>query len=253
MVYLTLTQAPRNVKECVDWLLAVKGNDPERNLKALGTAVYDFLADKPVGKMEVAALEEVKRISKEFLEQEGLRKLPFIKTLLKKFNGPVNKKVYQRFAVFYDVEDSDYENVVRNTPLLPEKITLNIAKVVYATELFLDDVKDPHKYTSAYGSEATWEASCAEDPQACAMVFVGIAPMLYAGLLSLRSAGIAAPWRWLISSWAKSPEDVMKAVGYNEPQCRNSISGSDLLEALRRVNADVLHIIYDLAGFWAFY
>ncbi|GBE61042.1 hypothetical protein, conserved [Babesia ovata] len=253
MVYFSLTDAPRNLKESIDWLMALRGADAETNLKALGSAVYDLLADKPVGFTEVPALENVKRISKEFLEQEELKNEPFVKGLLWRFNNRMKKNYYKYFRFVFHIDKSDYENVVRTRGTVPEKIAENLGKVVHGTETFLDDIKNPDKYRSAYSSEATWDNSCSAKPEACAVVFVGIAPMLCAGLRSLRKTSNNASATWSNRYAKKHFGEVMKAVGYKEPECRAKLSGSDVRKALSNVDIRVLEIIYDLAGFWAFY
>ncbi|GBE60372.1 hypothetical protein, conserved [Babesia ovata] len=75
--------------------MALRGKDAGKNLAAMGDALHKFLADKPVGKMELPALENVKRISKEFLEQKEFRRYPFVQKMLGMFNGTMNKKCYK--------------------------------------------------------------------------------------------------------------------------------------------------------------
>ncbi|CDR93797.1 hypothetical protein BBBOND_0101260 [Babesia bigemina] len=253
MVYFTLTQAPRNLKEGIDWLIAVKGDDGMKNLKSLGTAVYDFLADKPVGFTEVPALEEVKRISKEFLEQPELMHQRFVQGLVTRFNKRIGKQFIKYFRFAIPINESDYANVVVTRHLLPEKIAENLSNVVTATDLFLDDIKNPDKYKSAYSSEATWDASCSTKPEDCAAILVGISPMLFSGLLSLQRAGTAANRKWSKARKGKRLRELLGALGYKEEVCRNSISGSDVVSALRDVKERTLEILYDLCGFWAFY
>ncbi|GBE60409.1 hypothetical protein, conserved [Babesia ovata] len=251
MVYDSLAEAPRNLKECIDWLIALKGVDPENNLLPVGAALYDLLADMPVGFTEVPALEKVKLVSKKFLEKPELKDQPLVKGLLDRFANPMSKtgSFARRGKTLIQ---SEYENVIQTRDAKPETIAKNLGKVVYACEGFLRSIKVSGQYTSAYSSEATWEASCAKDPEACAVVLVGIAPMLYTGLHALRIASKAATNKFLFDA-KHGLGDVVKAVGYEEPGCRASMSGSDVLKALEGVDKRVLETIYDLAGFWAFY
>ncbi|GBE60898.1 hypothetical protein, conserved [Babesia ovata] len=252
MVYNSLTEAPRNLKECFDWLVALKGADAKKNLAAMGAAVYGFLVDKPVGTLLIPSLEKVKRLSKEFLEQKELRDRPYVKEVLNRFKEPMNKD-FRRFRDVYGDSKSDYKNVVKARGVKPEDIARNVTRTVSSCEKFLDDIKIPDQYKSAYSSEATWEASCSKNPEACAVVLVGIAPMLYVGVGCL---------------WVESYDDyifrgtsnrdrrlgkIMKALGFVEPGCRAGISGSDVLQTLRNTDEDLVDILYDFAGFWAFY
>ncbi|GBE58700.1 hypothetical protein, conserved [Babesia ovata] len=253
MVYNSLTEIPRNLKEGIDWLVALRGTGDEDNLKAMGTALYRFMLSKPLGKMELPALEKVKRFSKYFLRKPELEGYPFVKEMLKRYNAPMDKNPKKIGNVIKGIEESDYKNVVKARDTKPEAIARNLGKVVDAYEKFLDDIKIPDQYESAYSSEATWGTSCSEDPEACVVVLVGIAPMLYAGVSALQNAGKAS------SKYGPgSPADervgvVVKAAGFDEPACRSSVNGSELRKALGSVDKRVLDILYDLAGFWAFY
>ncbi|GBE59322.1 hypothetical protein, conserved [Babesia ovata] len=255
MVYNSLTEAPHNLKEGVDWLMALKGKDADKNLAAMGEALYKFLADKPVGKEELPALEKVKSISKGFLEQPALNYIWPANELLRRFNKPLSKKHPGFFPRFFGVIfESDYENVIQTRGLTAKTIAEKLSKAVAGCEKFLDNVKIPDQYASAYSSEATWDASCAEDPEACAVIFVGIAPMLYAGLRSLREASNAQSYcHDSICLTPISLRDVVKAVGYKDPGCRASMTASYILKALKGVKFQNLVTIYDLCGFWAFY
>ncbi|GBE59193.1 hypothetical protein, conserved [Babesia ovata] len=254
MVYNSLTEAPHNLKEAIDWLMALRGTDAEKSLAAMGDALYKFLADKPVGKMKVSALENVKKISKKFMGQKALKDQPFVKTLLGRFKRNTSKTVSLFHRWFETMAQSDCENVMEVRGVKPEDITVNLAKAVDGCEKFLDDIKIPNQYKSAYSSGATWSSSCARNPEACAVVLVGIAPMLYAGLRSLKETSAEAANRnWLASYAELKLGKVLTAVGYKEPQCRAKMSGSDVFKALQSVSFEMLNTIYDLAGFWAFY
>ncbi|GBE61017.1 hypothetical protein, conserved [Babesia ovata] len=253
MVYDLLTTAPRNLKEGIDWLMALKGTDAENNLKAMGAAVYDFLADKPVGKMKVRALEDVKVITKEFLEKQELRGRWFVKKILRKINEPIGKTRKELDKHFRRIEEYDYKNIVMANHLTAEKITQKLGKVVDCCEKFLEKIKSPDEYKSAYSSGATWDASCAEDPEACAVVLVGIAPMLYAGIRSVWEESKAGSGILSIYGEGKPMGNVLKAMGYEEPQYRAGMGASYVLRALGGVKVRVLGILYDIAGFWAFY
>ncbi|GBE59880.1 hypothetical protein, conserved [Babesia ovata] len=242
MAYHALTEPPRNVKECMDWLIALKGKDPGKNLKALGEAVYKFLADKPVGKMQVPALEKVKHVSEVFLRRQCIRDQPFVRELLQRFNKPMDKNPKKFGNVIKGVEESDYKNVVKAR-----------GKVVDAYQKFSDEIKHPKHYMSAYSSKDTWDASCAQDLEACAVVLVGITPMLYAGIRSLRDASHDETYSWMSLKKKKNLGKVLETVGYKEPECRAGMSGSDVLKVFRVMDKEALDIIYDFAAFQAFY
>ncbi|CDR95430.1 hypothetical protein BBBOND_0205880 [Babesia bigemina] len=253
MVYTSLTDAPHNFKEAADWLLALKGDDV-KNLKAIGEAVYKFLVDKPVGRINLPALEKVKRISKHFLEQRELRNYWFVEELLKRYNDLISKSPGAWAKYFRVVDESDYKNVVKSKGITAEDIAKNLDRIVNGTEILRDSIKIPDEYQSAYSSEATWESSCAKDPEACATVFVGIAPMLYAGVRSLHTASIAATLNLApLTRHEYGLRKTMKALGYVEPECRTNMSGLDVGRALRGLYLRRVLTLCDLAGFWAFY
>ncbi|GBE62163.1 hypothetical protein, conserved [Babesia ovata] len=252
MVYNSLTEAPRNLKECIDWLIALKGTS-KFNTQALGFAVHRILADTSVGLLRVPAIEKVKRVSKEFLEQKELKGRPYVKNLLSRFREPMNKTDSMGFRGIWSDHLSDYENVLKEDGVKPDDMAKNVTHVVSNCESFLKRIQNPHLYKSAYSSQATWDASCAKNPDACAAVLVGFAPMLWVGLVSLwdvindDTAAGAAP------DADNSLASVLKALGYVEPECRFGMCASDVRQALRVMHKDVLETIYDLAGFWAFY
>ncbi|GBE63092.1 hypothetical protein, conserved [Babesia ovata] len=252
MVYTSLTEAPRNLKEGIDWLIALKETCPENNLLPMGVALYDLFVDKPVGKREqLPSLEKVKNISKEFLEQEVLEYQPFVQGLLDRFSNPTTMAGLS--AESGKNFKSEYEKVIKARGAKPETIAEKLGKVVASCERFLKSVKIPDQYESAYSSEATWEASCAKDPEACAVLLVGIAPMLYAGLRSLQVTSHAA-FRQGRDSWEEEHlEDVLRVVGYKEPECRVEMSGPRVNTVLRRVDLGIFTVIHDLAGVLGFY
>ncbi|CDR94302.1 hypothetical protein BBBOND_0106110 [Babesia bigemina] len=253
MVYKSLTEAPHNLKEGIDWLMAVKGTDAEKNLKALGEAVHKFLADKPVGSMKVPTLEKIKSVSKEFLQKPRFKDLWYVKDMLDKFDGPMNKTRHMWLKRQTANYHSDYENIIQTAGITAKHMVENVNDVVDGFEKLLEKVKIPDQYKSAYTSEATWVASCGKRPQVCAVVFVGIAPMLYTGLRYVWDSARAAIRNGRNSSEEMGLKDVLKAVGYEEPGCNISISSSDIRSASNDVHPYILDKIYDIGGFWAFY
>ncbi|GBE58887.1 hypothetical protein, conserved [Babesia ovata] len=254
MAYTSLTEAPHNLKEGIDWLIALRGTDAEKNLKALGEALYKFLADKPIGKKELPALEEVKRISKEFINSPALNYIWPANELLRRFNKPLSKEHPGFFASCFGGRlESDYANVVQTKNLTAETIAKKLGKVLNGCEKFLEKIKSPDEYKSSYSPEATWEASCSKNPEACAVVLVGIAPMLYTGLRCLRKASHDEILRGVTFAACSSLASVLKAVGYERSECCAKISGSYVLKAVDNVKFQMLVTLYDLAGFWAFY
>ncbi|CDR97587.1 hypothetical protein BBBOND_0400790 [Babesia bigemina] len=253
MVYNSLTEAPQNLKEAIDWLMALKGDDAKINVAALGAALFSFLADKTVDKMETPALEEVKHVTKKFLDQPELRNQWFVGGLVKRYNDLINKSPGGLAKYFRVVDESD-ENVVKGKGITAGAIVENLGKVVHGTEIFLDDIKSPGEYESAYSSEATWSKSCTQKPEDCAAVFVGIAPMLYAGVRSLHYASIADTLNWAPSTEQElSLRKILKALGYVEPECRAGMGGFDVAKALRGLYLRTLITLCDFTGFWAFY
>ncbi|GBE61572.1 hypothetical protein, conserved [Babesia ovata] len=243
MVYHSLTEPPETPE----------GEDGEKNLKALGEAVYKFLADKPVGKMQVPALENVKLISKEFLQQEGLKHRWPVNIMLEKFNRPIDKNPKKTGNVIKGLEESDYKNVVKTRGVKPKDIAENLDDVVTGCEKFLKCIQNPGQYKSAYCPGATWDASCAKDAEACAVIFVGIAPMLYAGLSAFFSAWRYAFFRCPPFIAYNRMREMLKVLGFVEPECRASPRTSDVDSALSRLKDHELYTVYDLSGFWAFY
>ncbi|GBE59106.1 hypothetical protein, conserved [Babesia ovata] len=253
MVYNSLTEAPRNLKEGIDWLMALRGTDAVKNSRSMGAALYNFFSDKLVGFKEVPALEEVKVITKKFLEKPELKDRSYVKGMLKRYNGLMDKNPKKIGDVIKGVEESDYKNVVKARGVKPEDITKSVSEVVHGCEKFLKHIKAPDQYKSAYSSEASWETSCAKDPEACAVVLVGIAPMLYTGILSLWDASNPPVFGCRTPGAAERLRKVLKAVGYAEPESRNSLSRDRVRKALSNMHKNVLDTIYDFAAYWAFY
>ncbi|CDR94521.1 hypothetical protein BBBOND_0108190 [Babesia bigemina] len=253
MVYHSLMDVPCNLKEGIDWLIALKGNDAEKNIAAMGAAVYDFLVDKPVGKMNVPALEKVKLITKKFLATPKLMNLSFVQSMFEKFKRPMAKRPCLLAKMFRNFEHSDYENVLQTKKLGSEIVLKSVGKVADSCDRFLNHIKTTDSYTSAYSSEATWDASCAKDPEACAVVLVGIAPMLWAGLTSLWDATNPQAFGCGTALVDNRSRAMLNAVGYEESEYRNTLGRVNLRNALLSMDYDTLRILYYLAGFWAFY
>ncbi|GBE59629.1 hypothetical protein, conserved [Babesia ovata] len=254
MAYTSLTDVPHNLKEGIDWLIALRGTDAEKNLKAMGEALYKFLADKPIGKTQVPALEKIKHISKQFIANPELKEMWPANELLRRFKGPMSKKGPGCLASCFGASlESDYKNVVRTKGLTAETIAKKLRKLVNGCEKFLEKIKSPDQYKPSYTSEATWDVSCSNNPEACAVVLVGIAPMLYTGLRCLREASHDDTLP--VSPFAPCTilGNVLKAVGYERSECCAKISGSYVFKALGNVKFQMLVTLYDLAGFWAFY
>ncbi|CDR94754.1 hypothetical protein BBBOND_0110520 [Babesia bigemina] len=253
MAYNSLTQVPRNLKEAVDWLMALKGTTPDANLTAMGVALHDFLAEMPVGLKRLQALEKIKSITRKFLRNPELSIQPFVFDLLRRFNGPMNKTYRGLRGNVMIVNDSDYKNFIQTDRLQPHDIANGLGTLVHGCEHMLANITDPEEYKSSYTSEASWAGSCQADPEACAVVFVGIAPMLYAGLRSLRAVGNVATQNASMPDADDRIEDVMEALGYVAPERRGEMTGPEVRKAMRSLPVHTLDLVYDLAGFWAFY
>ncbi|CDR96049.1 hypothetical protein BBBOND_0211910 [Babesia bigemina] len=242
MVHNSLNDVPRNLKEGIDWLMALKGADGEKNLSALGAAIHNFLSynllKNPEEAKKLPSLENVKLISMGFMWKKQLRDLWPANEMLGKFIKTMSQK------------PTDLVNAIGSDP---DEITANLTRFVDGCEKFLDGIKSTADYESAYSSEATWDASCSKLPEACAAVFVGIAPMLYVGLESMRDAGENQSIKWMPFIKKKNLGEVMNAMGYEDPVCREGMTGPYLTTALKNVNRDVLEIIHGLCGFDVLY
>ncbi|CDR94493.1 hypothetical protein BBBOND_0107910 [Babesia bigemina] len=252
MVYNSLTEIPRNVKECFDWLIAVKGSS-RFNTQALGFALHNFLVDMPVGLTRVPSLEMVKRFAKGFLEQKELKQEPHVTCLLAKYRSPMNKTDGMDMKRLFCYNESDYDNVVKSKNISRDEMASIVARVAGNCERFLKRIKTPAQYESAYSSEATWEASCALKPTECAAILVGIAPMLYAGLISLWISSNPELFGEEKSVKEKRLGRVMKILGFEEPGCREDLTRISVRQALVDMDKEIIERIYEIAGFWAFY
>ncbi|CDR97741.1 hypothetical protein BBBOND_0402300 [Babesia bigemina] len=256
MVYKSLTDIPRNVKEGIDWLIALRGTDAETNFNAMGVALHKLLADKPVGTMKVPALENVKQISKQFMEQTQLSSYGFVREMISRYNKRMSKRkpcfLYKSF-IRGDQDECHYMNVVKAHNVTAELMSAQMTGITSSCERFLGHIRNPGKYKSAYSPEATWQASCAQDPEGCAVIFVGIAPMLYAGIICLWLASAPPLLRWSETTDNTHLRIVMKELGYVVPECLDGLTRLHVREALRDMHHRLLDVVYDMAGFWAFY
>ncbi|GBE59508.1 Probable serine threonine- kinase kinX, putative [Babesia ovata] len=251
MVYDSLTDAPRDFREGIDWLVALKGTDAESNLAALGAAVYKFLSDNPDDSDQLPAYQKVKLITKEFLEQEGIKDRRTVRVMLARFNTPRDLKSYILAKPLDTFEDSDTKKIVEAWGITAENIAEKLTQSVDACEKFLGDIKVPGQYMSAYSSKATWAESCSKKPEDCAAVFVGIAPMLYTGLTSLWDATDADDFRLVPSKAKKNLNNLLAALRYVKPEVRAKMDRSDVVNALSGVGIDVLDTLTEVAEFWA--
>ncbi|CDR95068.1 hypothetical protein BBBOND_0202250 [Babesia bigemina] len=253
MVFHSLTDAPRDFREGIDWLVALKGTDAASNLKAISDAVYNFLVDKPAGSSKVPIYNYVTLITKGFLEQEELKDRRVVGPMLWTFNKPKdpNSDFSKKFVK--TVPENGGSKIDRNGGITGENITEKLSKSVDGCETFLKSIQVPGQYKSAYSSKATWEASCSDNPQECAAVFVGIAPMLYAGLTSLWDATDADAFRLTPDRAKADLENLLNALRYVGPECRASMGPSDVANALRGVEYNVLGTLGELSDFWTFH
>ncbi|GBE62128.1 hypothetical protein, conserved [Babesia ovata] len=250
-VYTSLTEPPRNVRQCMDWLIALKGKDGTKNIKALGEVVYGFLADKPVGYTRVPALEEIKEIVKQFLKQKHIRGEPSIREMLSKYET-LRSLGDPCIDCFFYIEEH-YENIIQTKRITAIYIAESLTDLVKGCENFLEGIKNPDQYISAYSPDATWDVKCAKDLEAYAIIFVGIAPMLYAGLLSVMIECWNARWGCPTLIRSKRLLQILNDLGYVEPECRSKITPAVIDRALSRLDYHELGTLYNLSGFWAFY
>ncbi|CDR97280.1 hypothetical protein BBBOND_0311830 [Babesia bigemina] len=252
MLLTSLTDVPRNLKEAIDWLMAMKGDNAE-NVDAMSAALHRFLIRYPVGFTEVPALERVKHFSRFFMKKPDIEDQPFVQELIGRYSTRMSKNPKRLPTVSMSIEESDYKNIIKAWGVKPTAIARGLRKVLDGCEKLLDGVKHPSEYVSAYSSEATWEASCSEDPEACAVILVGIAPMLYVGIRSLKDAADDATGYVVFSNAETRFARILECVGYSATENRANLSASDVFKALGGIDGRVMDVIYDLAGFWAFY
>ncbi|GBE58756.1 Probable serine threonine- kinase kinX, putative [Babesia ovata] len=252
MVYDSLTDIPHDFREGIDWLIALKGKGG-KNMAAMGAAVYKFLADKPDDSNQLPIFLKVKLITKHFLEQPELKDLRAVELLLQNFHKPRDRNSGSFGKFFRDFDKCDDEDAVKDWGITAENIAEKLSKSVDGCEKFLKSIKMPGQYKPAYSSKATWDASCSQDPEACAAVLVGIAPMLYAGLMSLWDATDPAEFRLAPSRAKENLEKLLNALRCVKPECHDSMSRSDIVDALGGVDIDVLNTLIELSGFWEFH
>ncbi|CDR94976.1 hypothetical protein BBBOND_0201330 [Babesia bigemina] len=252
MVYTSLTEVPHNLKEGIDWLLALKGTDGENNLKAMAGAVHHLFSKHSARYQQLPAFEKIKSVAKEFLQKPELKDDLLVKKLLSRFYTPDSRENtgFRRYWHYHYDQDG---RVVGAKGATPEFIEQTLSKFIDGCAKILDDIKNPDEYKSAYSSEATWEASCAKDPETCAVVLVGIAPILYAGLQSLRTTAEFKVGPFHTHTTHRNLGDMLKALGYVDPECRNGMNGAYIHDTFRVLDNDVIHKMYDLAGFNIFY
>ncbi|GBE60334.1 hypothetical protein, conserved [Babesia ovata] len=223
MVYNSLTDTPHNLKEGLDWLMALKGVDATNNLKAVGEAIYNLLQSRAV---DTTAFEAVKEGE---IEDQ--------------------KSVQNMRGTFIGNKNAGSSGLATSKRLTAGAIAERLGKLVDGCEQFLDSTTAHERYVSAYSSEATWESSCAQDPEACAATLLGIAPMLYTGLQGLRWVSQCASYGGSNSQAAMRMPGMLEALGYNKEEGRSYLTGSYVAWSLRGVDRDTLSILYDLAGF----
>ncbi|CDR94163.1 hypothetical protein BBBOND_0104720 [Babesia bigemina] len=252
VVYNSLIYVPRNFKEAVDWLIAVRGDDGMKNLKALGAALYDFYAHMSGRFTEVSDLDKVIRVSREFLEQEKLKKRRSVKRILIKLNDRLRKTPDQLAKRIGSAHDTKNEKYLQKKGLTADTIAENLCCVVDACAEFLGRIKNRSHYKSAYSPQATWDASFSAHPETGVVIFVGIAPMLCASISSLNAAVFAAMLRFPPFIAYKRMQELIQALGYVEPECRAGMTASYVGDALEGFEETII-FLYELAGFWIFY
>ncbi|CDR93734.1 hypothetical protein BBBOND_0100630 [Babesia bigemina] len=228
MAYASLTEAPRNVKEGIDWLIALKGDDAGRNLTSMGLAIYNLLTHKPVGNLNKPAPEKVEEGSEEVEGQSGQESVQSLREMS-------TRALAENLA-----------KLSNNERLAVRIIALKLSHVILACQQFLDDVKDGDRYVSAYGPEATWDVSCAENPEECVSVFVDVAPMLHGGLKALRKASDGKILGIPSAEDTERVQEIMKAFGYNESEERAEMTATHVSEALRGVKK-IFGTLHDIA------
>ncbi|CDR94509.1 hypothetical protein BBBOND_0108070 [Babesia bigemina] len=253
VVYNSLIYVPRNFKEAVDWLIAVRGDDGMKHLKALGAALYDFYAHMSGRFTEVSDLDKVIRVSREFLEQEKLKKRRSVKRILIKLNDRLRKTPDQLAKDIGSADDTEKEKYLQTKGLTADTIAEKLCCVVDACAEFLGRIKNRSHYKSAYSPQATSDASFSAHPETGVVIFVGIAPMLCASILALEMASFRAVLRLPPFIAYKRMQELIQALGYVEPECRAGMTASYVVDALGDFESETTDFIYRLAGFWAFY
>ncbi|CDR93709.1 hypothetical protein BBBOND_0100380 [Babesia bigemina] len=251
VVYQSLVHIPRNFKEAVDWLIAVRGDDAEGNLAALGAALYDLYVHMSGRSIEWSALDKVIRVSREFLEQEKLKKRLFVNMILFLLDERLRVTPNILTTTVVSEDDTENEKYLQKKGLTADTIAEKLCCVVDACAEFLGRIKNRSHYKSAYSPQATWDASFSAHPESGAVMFVGMAPMLVASISSLNAAVFAAKLRLPPFIAYKSMQELIQALGYVEPECRAGMTASCVGRALSGFDVETITFLYQLAGFWA--
>ncbi|CDR97669.1 hypothetical protein BBBOND_0401610 [Babesia bigemina] len=252
VVYNSLMYVPRNFKEAVDWLIAVRGDDAERNLATLGAAIYDLYVHMSGRSTEWSNLDKAIRFSIDFLEQEKLKKHLYVKMILAILSYRVNITPNVLTNIIVSAYDTENQRFLHKNGLTADTIAEKLCYVVDACAEFLGRIKNRSHYNSAYSPQATWDALFSAHPETGAVIFVGIAPMLVAGLLSLRSASLAGKLKSSPLIASKRMQELIQALGYVEPQLCAGMTASYVGRALGGFTYETINFIFDLAGFWTF-
>ncbi|GIX65038.1 uncharacterized protein BcabD6B2_44730 [Babesia caballi] len=252
MGYPTLTVVPSNLKEAIDWLDAVKNNGDPADIISLGAAVHDLLYRYPSEPGKLAFVEEVKAIVKKFFEKPELVELEPIHSVLQRYYNSHCDDQGGWSYFFWSSKPNEPTNVVVDQCLTTDDVTEVIDSLACRIEDFTSRLKPSGNDVSAYDSTANWADSCDADERLCAEIFVGIAPLYYAGLRALAAIcktahHVAGP----IGVEGNKLGALLSHMGFTVSSSDTDTRGEDICKSLA-LPKETLNDVYDLAGFYAF-
>ncbi|ORM41114.1 uncharacterized protein BXIN_0446 [Babesia sp. Xinjiang] len=235
MVHASLLEYPTNYKEAIDWLVAIRTSG---GIKELGAAVVNLFAEQSYDDEFMALIKEIRLKVKRYLRQSGFSDQPAVRIILKLLpdeseypievgSPPTITEIEEAIECQHPshkeekgVPIADKSESHKPKPILPRNISdADVIKAISDSadqyDKLLRKLWKSKTYEHSYDVTATWEQSCAPEPQTCAKIFVGIAPMLAAGTCALRHIALFASENDLIADSTKKVGSFLKAAGFH--------------------------------------
>ncbi|GIX61893.1 uncharacterized protein BcabD6B2_13280 [Babesia caballi] len=119
-----------------------------------------------------------------------------------------------------EVENADEDQQMSMQGFLASKLTSSeitkaVKNSVDSISGLLKKIRKTSTYESAYGKDATWEKCCAPEPNRCAEVMIGIAPLFYATLHQLRYVSLFTNGSVKIADESKKVGAFLKNAGFD--------------------------------------